>query len=574
MNLRVFISNLIFLCLIFVSCEADIDLHNISDEVSLKPSVIVPLGSASVNLGEILTNNDNDKSIVVGADDEIYYLNFDSTEFKFREINLLANAQPLSLNFSFPSLAFKTIPPQTSLPVQTAPGYLNLGINLTPATERIDSVLIERAVLLLTLNQTDVNIPIENISINLTLPLSQIKMRNSGAPNILLVQPTAYGVPTQVVLTNFMLYTLNNAQGFPLNIELHAKTGDSPLFITPTAELQLVTRFDEMSFAVAYGYFEPAVIATKTLQLAIDLNKDLPDGLLKFTNPQVDITAVSNIGTYLRFQVDSVKAFSMSNPNVTPVYAWFDGQTNSTVNFKNKPADPGDWVTEDMPTLDKDNGKTDQLFANEPKPDMLEYKFKISLNEESIKKDPTPNFITPDAAIKVFIKTKIAMQLNQGSYYEFHDSIGQGFKSVSDALDKLPELNIDSTFLIFNITNGLPVNATLDIVLLDSLGKELLDSLGNKLLTEVQKKYIIQAAKVSVDGLVLPGKETKQTLNIFLPLQQADAIRTLYSIAYNVRIEGQELSKIHFTSKNNFNLIAGIFVKGKIDTNVSTLIDN
>jgi hypothetical protein len=50
---------LIILSLLFVSCEADINLHNVSDEVSLHPDLIVPIGWGSISLRQIIALDDS-----------------------------------------------------------------------------------------------------------------------------------------------------------------------------------------------------------------------------------------------------------------------------------------------------------------------------------------------------------------------------------------------------------------------------------------------------------------------------------------------------------------------------------
>ena len=42
--------------LVFYSCDADIDIHNISGEVNLRPDLVVPIGGANVTLGDIISN--------------------------------------------------------------------------------------------------------------------------------------------------------------------------------------------------------------------------------------------------------------------------------------------------------------------------------------------------------------------------------------------------------------------------------------------------------------------------------------------------------------------------------------
>lgn len=450
-----------FLC---TSCEADINLQKISDEVVLHPNLIIPLGSANISLDQILISNYGVGNITTDGS-EINYTRLDSTEFKFHEINLLAKAQSITTNFSLSSLGFSIIPSQTKLPLFETTEYLNLGVNQNLTNEKIDSVLIDSAILSIIVNQTDINIPIENVGLNLVLPDSQIKMLSNGTTNIISCHPLAYGLLVQVELKNFMFYTVDNSSGFPIKIEIISQTGAIPVLITNSSNFQVYLNFDKMSYKVAYGYFEPDDVATKILSTPLDLNKNLPSGLLKFTNPQIIISAISNIGTYLIFQIDYVKALVSNNPTIEPVYAWFAGHTtkSTTEVLESKPAKPGFSVTKVMRTFDKDWGETNQLFKSVYKPDILEYKFSTNVNKSLIKNDPTANFMTPDAAIKVYMKTIIPFQFDFGSYFDYNFSISNEFKTLASELDKYPNESIDSAALVLNIVNGFPVNTQLKI---------------------------------------------------------------------------------------------------------------
>ena len=544
---------LLFL-LLFVSCEANIDLHNISDEVALNPSLVVPLGGANVTLRDMLSLYNLSGSII--ADNgEIYFQKDDSLNFVFPELNLQSKIIPFSANFPI-SVPGNTIPKNTSLLFPEINQNLDLGMNHNPSTERIDNVLIEQADFSITLNRTDLGIPAQNVNMNITFP--QISMLNLGELNVINFSPTAYGVPKVITLKNFMLDTKGKSE-FPANILLSIKTGSSSVALTSASQFQLQINITKMTFKVAYGYFEPYTKASKVEQIALDLNKNLPSGVFKYSNPQIEISTKTNIGTYLRFQINYVKAFSLLKPNDV-ISAKFNGIDSTTVDFDSKPSIPGQWIKKNLQTLDKDWGGTNKLFEKENKPDILEYKFSIMPNNTLIQSNSTPNFITPDAAIKVYVKTKIPFQFNAGSYFEYKDSVENIFETISKEKNKYTQDKIDTTALVLNIINGLPVSTKLNIVLIDSLGKELS--------TDFIKNYTIIAGKVDGDGIVQAGNETRQTLTISLTNDQLNTLFKARKIKYTVRVEGENFvaSKIHFTENNIFNIKFGFFVKGSLNT--------
>lgn len=551
--------NIILLAFSFVfsSCEANIDTQNISGEVEFSPSLVVPLGGASLTLSDMLLLYKLSGSIVTD-NNEIYFQNDDSVDFKFPVLNIVSKITPFSTNL-LKSFSGNIIPSNTSLQPIEINQTMDLGMNHTPNTERIDSVLIEQADFSISLNQTSFDIPIGNVSMSIRFP--QIKMLNPGESNVINFSPTAYGVPKVITLKNFMLYT-NGKSDFPTTIQLNIKPLSSPVIITGDSKFELQVNITKMPFKAAYGYFEPYANVSNVEQIAINLNKNLPSGVLKYSNPQIEIKTMTNIGTYLRFQINYIKAFSRLNP-ADAIFAKFNGVESTSVEFNSKPTNPGLWITNILRTLDKDWGETNKFFEKENKPDILEYKFSVSENNTLIQNDKTPNFITPDAAIKVYVTTKIPFQFNAGSYFEYKDSIESIFETISTELNKYPQNNVNSSALVLNINNGLPVTTKITISLFDSIGKELT--------TDLKKDYTIIAGKVDNNGIVQPGNETKQTLVISLTNDQLNILRKAFKIKYTVRIEGEDFksSNIQFTKNNTFDIKFGFFVNGNFKTKVA-----
>ena len=551
---------------VFYSCDADIDIHNISGEVSLRPDLVVPLGGASVTLGDIISNYMTNGNFEIGSDGmEINFLNVDSSEFNFRDLNLLNNISEHSKIFHPSNFGSSYIQSHQSIPTVYSNDTLQLGINhnQNQNSDQIDSIKISSAKLNVTL---DVSSDLANIDpslckITVTFPGNSIRFLD-GSSNQLSVIPVAFGQANTLILNNFMVNTSGNSSGIPILITIESKAGDLPLILTQNSTISCKLGFSELNYAVAYGNFEPNVDASNVLHRNIDLDDLFPNGSLKFVNPQMKISAQSNIGSYLNFKVDYIKAYASNKQNAA-VYAWFDNHTtnSTTVQINKKPKAPGLWVDAEMRTMDKSWGETNQLFEDEEVADSLEYKFSASVNQELTKSDPTPNFITPDSKIKVKIVTTIPFYLNQGSYYDFKDTIQNIFDVVANTLDKYPKNSIDTVSLVLNIENGLPFKTHLII--------KLLDSSGNELLSSFVKDFTVNAGTVDGDGLVQPGKESNQLLQIKVTNDQLSELRKAEKIAYTVRVEGESInSKIHFTKASTFNLKVGLFVNGKISANI------
>src|ERR1035437_8156630 len=90
MTCRFITGILISFSFLLISCEADIDLQKVSNDIKLHPNLVVPLGSLSVNLGDILSNYDTDGKFIE-SNNEIYFQDFDTTVFKLNNIVLDGN---------------------------------------------------------------------------------------------------------------------------------------------------------------------------------------------------------------------------------------------------------------------------------------------------------------------------------------------------------------------------------------------------------------------------------------------------------------------------------------------------
>lgn len=548
---------IISISLLFNSCEADIDIHNISGETSIQPTVILPIGTANIGIGEFLINN-NVQGIVTGEDNEIYFQDIDTAEFKFRDIGLNVNQIELVESFYLWSGQVVVTKPFSELSINPIKSFINLGLNSN--NERIDSIIVSSTSMNFQVNvsPTLMNFHPSNLEITLVFPNKSIR-KLDGTKSDIIFTPTVFGKPTQLIMSDVVMNTKDKATGIPIELKVVVKTGSIPLILDESSMITCSMNFNEINYEVAYGYFDADIVVDHTIQQFFDTAVNNSNGMLKFLNPKVEVTAESNIGSYLKFKIEYIKAFVSYNPSIEPVYAWFDNHSSNSVSVDMdvKPLRPGDVVTKVMSTIDKNWGETTALFENEFMPDVIEYKFSASVNKELTLNDPTPQFITPDAMIKAIVKTTIPLQFNKGSYYIFEGTFENIFDDVAIALDKLSKNAINSCSLILDIKNGLPVKSQFIF--------EIFDSFGNIVPTDFVKKYDIKSAPVNQDGIADAGSESNQIVSISVTKEQLEKLRNASSISYKIVIDGEQLnSKIHFTKSDTFNLKVGFLINGKI----------
>ena len=560
MNLKFLGTIFLSLSIFLYSCTEDIDIHNISGGVNLHPALIVPLGGASFTLGDMLTNFLTDIKFETTDGIEISHVSLDSAEYKLPVIDFLKNATQHSQNFYPSPVGTRLIPPNEDLPALMTSDFFNLGINSNPDVERIDSAKIRSAILKVSIHVSEElkSIDLSKFKVTISFPAGNIRMLDGSLNPSFPFTPLAFEQEMDLPMSDFVMNTSGNVTGIPMDIKIEAKTGDVPITLTSNSAITCILKFSELNYSVVYGFFNPDIIPSIGLRRNINLIKIFPDGLLKFSNPQLTITVMSNIGAYINFKIEYIKAFNNAHEDKA-VFAWFENHSTNSFNFQldKKPVVPGSWETFPLRTLDKSWGETHTLFENTNKPDILEYRFSASIDQALIKADPSPNFLTPDAMVKVRIKTTIPFYLNEGSYYNFQDTIPNIFETLANTFQNYPTDMTDSVSLILNVKNGFPFKTKLSI--------RLLDLRGNEIQNNFIKDYNIKAGAVDATGLVEKGGESNQILSIPVTNEHLQDLRKTNSIVYILSIDGENMnSKFHFTTLNTFDLKVGLRIHGKI----------
>ena len=549
--------------LFFSSCNADVDLQNISGQVNLHPDLIIPIGSAEVSLGDILKNYISTGSFQVDSNGvDLSYVSIDSLNYDFGKIDILGNAKTLNAEISFPNILIPyVIPANTALPTLESNDTLDLGINGSNKIRRIDSILVDSARFYLNIDTK--NLPFllpQDVKITVTFPDNRVVFANGQKS--LTIFPTSFGSPTQIDLNNFLINTSGNLEGIPIHIRVDAITDQFPVVLMNTSKIDFSLKLAQLKFNVAYGNFESMANVTTKLNRKLDLSGWFTDAMLNFINPQIFIHATSNIGAYLNFNVDYLKTYSSTQAGDT-VYAWFNNHTTNSfvIPMTNRPRTPGTWINQNFRTFDDVWGETNQLFGSVTKNDSLALKLSVSIDHGLTQYDPLPEFLTPDAGIHVYMKTVIPFYLDKGSYYNFKDSITNISVPISSALDNNLKSYTDTVSLVLNIKNGLPIQTDFSYKLLDAHGKELLAGL--------KKNYNIQSGIVDGDGIVQPGKESNQLLIIQIPTNAVSDLKNAHSFVYTIGVAGKDMNpKIHFTVKNSMKVNVGLFINGKISTRI------
>lgn len=550
--IEIFIS--LFFILNFTSCTNDIDIFNISNEVKLDQALVIPVGGTEINMLDIVNRlNQNQYLVVDSTSNEIFFEKFDTLTYRYRDLNLSSKINSSSVIYPLNTdIIPKTVSANISgRVIQT--GVFGTGINNNILSERLDSIYLNSMAINCRISPHNVTIPASSIIVKVIIPSQYLKYRTPTTNDTIIFTPTSYYVDNEIVLNNITLAFPTGATYIPFKTEIYYQTGANSYILFPNAEIVADFSVRNSNYSVAYGYFDPGNYMNPTETNTIDYYSFLPEGYLRFANPMVDITTHTNIGTYLLFRFDYVRAYLSSDPAFVPIYASFDGNRSFTQNLE-KPKIPGNFQTTKLRTFDKDFGKTNLLFDSVRRPNVFEYQFTSMLDNAKISADVTPNFLVPNSHINLFVKSKMLLYFNEKTFYEANDT-SQMSEQIDATLDGT--LKIDSCFIVLKVTNGFPGQAVAKVRIFDAQHKAMLENIA--------KEYKIESAKVDENGTVLKNGETNQVIKILINQENLEELKNIGYFITNIKLTAKDGAssgnKIHITQDNYLKANVGLYLK-------------
>lgn len=525
------------ICLLLFSCVNDVDLSNVSSEIIIDQSLVFPIGQVNTSLNDVYDFIGDQNELVLEGD-EFNLIVKDSVAFKFSELELNTELPPYVAVLDFSNPTSKVIPANTIIPVNNSQRIFDLGFGANPEIERLDSVKISSGVFEVEIQTEDLlNVDPSDLKFNLVV-------ENGNSDINIDISPSNFNSYYQVILPSLVLRTANNAE---LIISLNVSTGERPITFNPSSKIIVKMKYNTLKYDVVYGKFNQAVLSTKKRTLKFEMPLVFENSMLKFANPKLDITAISNVGAALSLQINSIDTYNIDNP-LQKVSADFGGNKFYNFIFDKRPLIPGDTVMQKIKQLNRDFGALDKLFDAENFPNRLDYEFSVHSKDEV---SGITDFLIPDTNIKLLLDAKIPLHFNQGSFFSILDRIPNvGVNICSLVKDYV----IDTTIVVLTLKNGLPVKAKFKMVdLVDSLGAPILQSGFNT-------EYIVPAATVDANGIVTKANQTM--LYIKVGRNQLEELKRMDYLSYKVTFDAETSSEqIHFTKNNTFGVKLGLYLK-------------
>jgi len=537
-------------CFILMSCN-DVDLSNISKDVQIDESLAVPLGEGSITIADLLesmdenySSSDNSNSIEINMSD--------SMDVSFPSLDLSSSFSPLDLSFNpFPSDLTLSAP--YVFPSIETTSNLNLGLNTDVSKQRVDSVWIKSLDFRFTLNSNMLSAG--NYTIRLTFPGDKLKYRD-GTVITKDIKPDNFNVSKEISISNVVMYTNGGSSVLPIKAEIIVTPGNTDLNVGPSSQISLEIEIKAFNFDVAFGLFNPQTIGAQPLQIPFNIDSilgELPEGIelgLKFANPKIDLQLTSNVGTYLKFNIDHVRASVKENPSIY-VDAIF-GVSTSTSETLVRPSLTGTTV-HNFKQLNKDWGGTNKLFDLTKDYNLLEYKFTLENDMDSINAHlQSPCFVKADTKVKAKFTVTIPFSFENGTYITATDTI----KDIDGIMSK-----VNKATLRLTVTNGLPLNAVYTMKFLNASNNPILNTANQPVYDD---STVINSAEVNSDGTA--GTPTQTTIDIVLDEAQTALLKDAKSIIYSVRISPDKT--IQLSKTNSIKVKIGVFMNGIYNTSI------
>lgn len=556
-----------FICLFLVSCLSDLDLTNISKDVQLDQSLVLPVGSVRISVQDLLDKYGLPLNIDT-ADSELNYSNNFDHEISLDKVELNDSIIPFEEAFSLPPAILPA-----GLPLAIPPIDVNLDFmsNQNADNGRIDKILVNSMLLDAKIDVPDdlKNIPASDFKVELVFNDSDIHFDNGVNP---VISPVAYKVTKQLPIGSYALF-LNGRQAIPFKLKISINPQAQPIVITSGSYVSLKMNFSAIKTKAVFGFFKIHENVEDIFSIPIDLNGVFPGSHFIFANPSLDLTASTNIGMKFNINIDYLKAYNSANPSNVFQALFYNPATQASSPSKlltlNGPETLNSWVTN---TFDQFNSQTMQshnFFEIFPYPDKVMYHCTVSADSTRL-----DNFITPGSKVKLHVKLNIPFSLREKSYYMVQDTI-EDFK-----LPAIPD-NVDSATLVLSVKNRFPVEAIYRMTFWKSdLPNDTIPAAvpvaDDATIGTINSNFIVNAPEVDPDGKVVESGVKPQTIQIALGKSTLQQLKETKFIIFSLLLRGGKKAEtdvpgpMHLTTKNNFEVKIGVFLRSKTVVNIGS----
>lgn len=327
------------------------------------------------------------------------------------------------------------------------------------------------------------------------------------------------------------------------------------LTISQTSQINYEVQFVDIQYNEAYGSLMNADAVHEEIY-GLKVPQDIyemdifQENTLLFHDPRFEIKIRNNLGVDLRYTIDYICSVDHSGNRH---YGDFNGQMGMTQRLS-RPDDLHQF-SEDLITLNRSYGSTYRLF--EEIPDSIYVKYRVFIGNGSGRHN---DFLVYSPEITVDMKAYTDMCFDPATNFTRNDTVEADLASADTSF--LDYAQIDTFFIYLTAHNHIPVQLSMDLAFLDSLGNELY------LVNDID----IDCPEVNPDGTVKETTNQRVTPILFLN-DTIHLIMRTKSIRFTAVLKGKDAESLtNIKATDNLSVEVSAFAKAK--ANLNKLFDN
>ncbi len=549
----------------FSSCVTDYDFFDVSTDIKIDESLVLPVAEANVTVDDLLKKfglPDN----VDTTNSQISYVDTFQFEFNYPDLNRADTIKPFQ-KYLYLTQTPLILPDNYQIDIPPFNADIEMMINENTTKEHVDSIIVNSAKLKIILEVSPdlQGISPSDVSVAFLFPKDTIVFENDYTPTF---YPVAYG-SSGFLPFNKSSILLKGSNKIPLKIKVSIKPQSSTIYISPTSYVLLKMNFEDVDLSRVYGLFDINLQDENTFDTNINFDDYIPNGLIQISKPKLDLSMTSNVGMNLNLNIDHLKAYNSSTPGNVFEAVFDDPKTGvrstSYSDVYEGPLLYGNWVTKNYSQFNNINGEFDKMFDTRPYPNIVDYKVSMSADPSRVS-----NFISTDNKTTATLKLNVPFQFKKDSYFTLTDTIND--LNISDALNQ-----VDSAILVLKLKNGFPLRGKYRMTYWKSeAANDTIKAFGGSVNTvedssqlgNLTSEYIINSSKVNANGSV--SEVTPQLIKIMLNKAQIEALKSTKFIIFSLYLTGDQRYvdgtmtsfPISLTTQNNFGVKLGLYIKG------------
>lgn len=443
------------------SCfDSNYDINNISDEMELTPGIAMPLAHGSLSLDDLLTKMDS-TNVIKQYEDSLLYVYYSADLFTKKAADLIKIPNQQFANFSIgpdipapfviPGLIGDTIR-EITVPFIGTKIPLVFDQNLEFSFEhgeRIDSLILKNIRMIINVKSTFQN------DVLLNFHTENIKI--DGKPWKKLVPLTNADLTIEEIIKNFKIQLTfeDSSSTTKLALKIDVILINQGEAIRPGDHCDITMTFVENTFSGAYGYLGKYDIFEDSGQIDVSLlNTQILGGKLTFAEPKLLLNINNSFALPVQVDLGMEAGFNSTNFLVPVSFAGrnpFNIGSPQLENFGEKVATKIE--------ISKDSSNLIEVL--ESSPDFLKYNALAIINPFG--ESSHYNYVTEESEVDVGVEFTLPIHLSAKGF-TFEDTLNMNFEKMLGSKFDM----IDSLGITLDITNGIPLEADIQVYFTDS----------------------------------------------------------------------------------------------------------